>query len=281
MNSVADNANDLASTVSSFVDAHQDGIVGLVLLLSVVVTFTGRLMVKPTVFTLGLVPAFLFCASLGYSVFCNSDDAKSCASGTAVPIVLVILSLILGVVAGMVMLRLLFALAIFAMTAASGAVLVAIVHVLMLQPESSGVEVVMFSIAIAAALVAGSLSLVYPEVMTIAGTSIDGAATAIFSLAHFLGDEPEVPGSVGKSSLWSVVYAVATVLLGTYGMLIQLRTSAAGVRSAPREQRPRGEVDETEPLLSSYGSVVGDDYSKNALGAPPLASYEDEEAGHP
>lgn len=281
---MADNAGELASTVSSFVDSHQDGIIALVLLLAVAVTLTGRLMLRPTVFMLGFAPTFLFCASLGYSVFCDVEEAKSCAAGTPVPVALVVASLVLGVIAGIVMLRLLFGLAIFAMTAASGVVLVAIIHVLLLQPDSGGVEVIMFAIAIAAGLLCGLLSLAYPEVMIIVGTSIDGAAVAIFALAHFLGNEPDVLGTVakGKSPFWNISYAIDTVILGTYGMLIQLRIAAAERTSSSSSQGSHsdGAVDESEPLLSSYGAV-SEDYSKNALGAPPLQSYEDEEAGQP
>lgn len=278
MDTVTDNAGELASTVTGFVDSHQDGIVALVLLLSVAVTLTGRLMLRPTVFMIGFLPTFFFCASLGYSLFCDPAEAGSCRPGTAVPAVLVVVALLLGVVAGIVMLRLLFALAIFAMTAASGVVLVAIVHVLLLQPDSGGAEVIMFAAAIAAGLLAGLVSLAYPDVMIIVGTSIDGAAIAIFALAHFLGNEPDVLGTVvkGKSPMWNFAYAVSTVLLGTYGMLIQLRIAAADQPPPDRTLAPQ-ELDETSPILS-FGAV-NDEYSKNMLGAPPLQSYPDEEAG--
>lgn len=279
MNAVADNAGELASTVTGFVDSHQDGIVAMVLLLAVTVTLTGRLILRPTVFMIGFLPTFFLCASLGYSAFCDKADAESCRPGTAEPAFLALVALALGVVAGIVMLRLLFALAIFAMTAASGVVLVAIIHVLLLQPDSGPAEVIMFSAAVAAGLVAGLLSLAYPEVMIIVGTSIDGAAIAIFALAHFLQNEPDVLGAVvkGKSPIWNVAYAISTVILGTYGMLIQLRVAAADHSPPSRSMDPL-ELDETRPHLSSYGAV-NDDYSKNMLGAPPLQSYPDEETG--
>lgn len=279
MDTVADNAGELASTVSSFVDSHQDGIVALALLLAVAVTLTGRLMLRPTVFMIGFLPTFFFCASLGYSAFCDRSKAESCRPGTAAPAVLALVALAFGAVAGIVMLRLLFALAIFAMTAASGVVLVAVIHVLLLQPDSGGAEVIMFSAAIAAGLVAGLLSLAYPEVMIIVGTSIDGAAIAIFALAHFLRNEPDVLGTVmkGKSPMWNVSYAICTVFLATYGMLIQLRVAAAE-RPPPARSMDPLELDEESGPHVNYGAV-NDEYSKNLLGAPPLQSYPDEEAG--
>lgn len=129
-----------------FLNTHQGGIVALVLLLAVALTPTGGLILPPTVFILGFVPAFL-CESEVLGVLrCEDIEERSCSDRSLVPVVLVVASLALGVIAGVVMLRLLFALTIFTMTAVSGVVLAAIMH--MLLQDSGGAEGVMFAIEI-------------------------------------------------------------------------------------------------------------------------------------
>jgi hypothetical protein len=278
MNTATGAAGDLATTASEFVDTHEDGIVGLAMLFSAVVTMSGRTVLKPTVFMLGFFPTLCYALTVGRSVLCAQASGGACPTVAPIPALVVVASLILGVVAGVIMLRLLFALATFVITGASGAVVVLIVHVLLMRAGSSGDEVILFTVAVAAALLAGVLSLAYPETMIIVGTAFDGAAMAIFALAHFLGHEPDVLGTVtrGRSVLWNVAYATAAIMFGVYGTVIQMRV-AASERPTPPAPRPDHRGEDAQ-LLPAYGSVENE-FSKDALGAPPLLSYPDEEAG--
>lgn len=291
MDTVAGSAGSLASSVASWSSEHEDGLIALALLCATCVTFAGRTLLRPTVFLLGFIPASVFVCNIGLSLFpgAASDDAaaatsaaaegaaetaKATPASTAFPGIVIAASVVVGIVAGTIMLRLLFMLATFAITAASGAVLVLIVHVLLLQPDTKSGEVVLFTVAVAAALVTGMLSLAYPKRMIIFGTAFDGAAIAIFALAHFLGNEPDILGTVTseKSVLWSVGYAIASIVLGLYGTYIQIRVARAEkpllpVRNADAEQDAAAEA-----LLGSYGAVEND-FPKtglDGLGAPPL-----------
>lgn len=281
MDNVTGAAGDLVSSVGTYVDTHRDGIVALTLICATAVTFSGRTLLRPTVFVTGFLPTFAFFSSIGYSLLPDSQRISSSNQPRTLPSVVVLIALLLGILAGVIMLKLLFALATFLITAMSGAVLVFLVHTFLLQALTSNGQVVIATFAVVTAMITGVLSLVYPRSMIILGTAFDGAAVSVYTLSHFLGHQPNVLGTQEsvEEPLWSVGYAVATFVLAAYGAYVQLRVAATERTPNAKRSESNSNVDENDPILSTYGSVDGDYSKANALGAPPLSSYEDEEAG--
>lgn len=325
MDAMTDAAGQVATSVSSWIKSHDDGIVALMLLLSTMVVFSGRTMLRPTVFLMGFLPTSIFFGAVGMSLLPNRSSSPPVASGTAttapvvvtgapsignatntgggaaagviassqgggrvLPGLILLVAVVTGILAGIVVLRLMFSLANFVITASSGVVLVLIVHLLLLSPTTKSGEIVLFCVCTLAGLLAGMLSLAYPRTMLIIGTAFDGAAVAIFCLAHFLGNQPDVLATIAtvKSPLWAIGYCIATIMLGTYGAIVQMRVysmlefrqSSSGALFGDAEN-PGGSIDETEKLLVNYGSVE-DDFSKAAgLSAGPLLSYGDDDIG--
>lgn len=275
-------ATSLVDSVGEYVDTHQDGIIALCLTCATAVTFSGRTLLRPTVFLSGFLPTFGFFSSIGYSLLPEPQRILDDNRIRVFPSLIVIVALLLGVLAGMIMLKVLFALATFLITAMSGAVLVFLVHVLLLQTLTSSGQVILATFAVVAAMITGVVSLVYPRTMIIIGTAFDGGACTVYSLSHFLGHQPRVFGSQTsvEAPLWALGYSLATFVLAAYGIYVQLLVAATETARNTKKVDVQSNLDETEPLLPTYGSVDGDYGKSNALGAPPLSSYDDEEAGH-
>jgi hypothetical protein len=287
MDGVADAAGAISSSVANYADTHQDGIIALALMCGTAVVFCGRTLLRPTVFMIGFIPTVAFFASIGYSLLPESSFTAPASSDIAhvLPVVVGIASVALGVLAGIIVNRLLFALATFIVTAASGVVFVLIAHAFLLQPVTSSGQVILFTAAVVAALVTGMLSLIYPRIMVILGTAFDGAAIAVLSVAHFLGNGSDAfmgTATALESPWWALGCSIATVVLGSYGVMIQMRVVAN--ESAPQRVN-RGDRDvgayeelpadgENESLLATYGSVDADYTKSSTLGAPPLGPYD-------
>jgi hypothetical protein len=335
-------AGDVAATVGQYASAHTDGLVALALALAMAVVFAGRTLLQPAVFLVGFLPTFVYFESIGYELLMpplpRAVEAAGDHGGLR-PVLVTVAALLLGIAAGTIMLRLLVTPAVFLITAAAGVVAVIIVHHLVFEAALAGSsiaggsrvvrgglgEVILVTLGIVAALIFGMMALIYPQTMVIFGTAFDGAAIAIYSLAYFLGNQHDIltvnnPSRTAESRWWVLGYTLTTVLLGTYGSIIQLRVAAAdrnaarrrrgrftptdartGMSSSSRSSSPSslvaaaaalrspsarkspsatpGRSNETETLLPTYGSIQGDFAKANGLGAPPLLSYEDEEAG--
>lgn len=196
-------------------------------------------MLKPTVFLLGFTPSFIAIVALGLAFI--HDEKPSHApllEGIAIAV-----GIIVGVLVGVIVLRLLFRIAIFLLCAGFGAVLVFVFHLFLLAPiGGTNALFVLYSIIILAALISGLFSVSYPETGILLGTSFDGSALAVYSLARFLGHQPTfLKASDGtKISLWwSIGYGAATILLGVFGFISQRQVAAANKIIAADAQRKR------------------------------------------
>lgn len=275
-------AGDLANVVYIFVNNHQEGLIALVLLVASIVTFSGRTLLKPAVFLLGFLPAFFFFASVALDYFCSSVADAACPNiASPLPIGAGLLSFLLGIIAGTLVLRLLFSLATFFICGASGVILVLIVHILLLQPQSNAGDVFLYAASVASALFMGIMSLTYLDLMIIVGSAIDGAAIAMYALLHFFGAQPDIRGQVSSgegSVLLTLVYAVGVIAISSYGIFVQLRTAAADHPPKLRSEYESQSPPEDEALIATYGSV-DQEFAKHSLGAPPLLSYDEETGG--
>lgn len=315
---VANTASSVFGTISAYADTHHDGLVALSLLAGVVITFSGRILLKPTVFLLGFVPSLITIVALGLAFI--QDEKPSHAS--LLEGVTIVVGIIGGVLVGIIVLRLLFRIAIFLLCAGFGAVLVFILHLFLLAPfGGTDALFVLYSIITLAALISGLFSVSYPETGILLGTSFDGSALAMYSLARFLGHQPtflKASDSTKISIWWSIGYGVATILLGVFGFISQRQVAAANKIIAVNAERRRqnsnaqidpmaqyqgfsGEGDHLLPMIepphtpvhmrsgaesptagSGYGTIEDDPkYSvAHNLGAGPLGSSEDQFSGY-
>lgn len=241
VDSVSDTANSLFSSLNTYAATHHDGIVALLLLTGVTITFTGRKLLKPTVFLLGFIPATLFIAAIGVAFSYDQPIHQPWLDALAIAI-----SLLFGVLIGFIMLRLLFRIATFLICAGFGAVLVLVTHLFILQPTTGqNAQFLLYAAVIFAAIVAGLLSVSYPDTGIILGTAFDGAALAVFSLARFLGHRPHVLSEQVNAAdvppWWAVGYGAATLLLGLFGAITQRQVANAdAVVASLTKQTPSG-----------------------------------------
>lgn len=228
VDSVTGTADTLLSNVNSYAANHQDGIVALLLFTGVVIAFAGRTLLRPTVFMLGFIPATTTVITFGIAFAQDQKpDHVSILEGLAIG-----LGLLSGILVGVIMVRLLFHIATFLLCAGFGVVIVFVIHLFLLKPVvDQSEQYILYFAATFAALLAGFFSVSYSELGIILGTSFDGAALAVFSLARFLGHRPTfLPESVsGKdvSPWWAVGYGTATLLLGLFGTLTQRQVAIA------------------------------------------------------
>lgn len=247
---VADSVNSLISTVLSYANSHVDGIIALLLMFGIVLSFTGKAVIRLTVFLLGFIPTTTvmttFAVALVTDLTTRTPPPKYVI---VVQVVVVIISILLGLLVGFVMVRLLFRVTTFVICGASGAIIVSIIYLLFLQPPHSRNSMfVWYAFMLLASVVAALLSFSYPEGAVILGTSIDGAAITIMSVAWFLGHRPTVfdpvfstsspkpspipsPSAVSPYSsgdeLWAMAYAFSVILLAIFGAITQYRVTTA------------------------------------------------------
>lgn len=268
---VADSVNSFISTVLSYANSHVDGIIALLLMFGIVLSFTGKAVIRLTVFLLGFIPTTTvmttFAVALVTDLTTHTPPPKYVI---VVQVIVVVMSILLGLLVGFVMVRLLFRVTTFVICGASGAIMVSIIYLLFLQPpHSRNGMFVWYAFMLLASVVAALLSFSYPEGAVILGTSIDGAAITIMSIAWFLGHRPTVfdpvlstpspipssipspipsPSAVSPHSsgdeLWAMAYAFSVILLAIFGAITQYRVTTANeiVAEYTGQQRRRAQA---------------------------------------
>ncbi|PXF41904.1 hypothetical protein BWQ96_08356 [Gracilariopsis chorda] len=239
VDSLSDSADSILSNFNTYAASHEDGIIALLLFVGVVVSFSGRVLLTPTVFLLGFIPSSTTITALALAYIQDKKPANPRIIGALA----MLCAVAVGVLVGVIMLRLLFRIATFLLCAGFGAVIVLIVHLFLLEPSvGPNALIILYSIVILAALLAGLFSVSYPDTAIILGTSFDGAALAVFSLARFLGHRPklliQVPQGAQIPALWAIGYASATLLLGIFGAMTQRQVAVAdAIIAAAAEKR--------------------------------------------
>lgn len=294
---VADNlsgqAGALSSTLLGYVQTHQEAVHVLLIVIGLIIAFTGRTILMPTVFLLGFLPT---AATFAYVFFAFVADLgtqhKSFLNGLAM-----LASVVLGLLVGIIMIKVLFRAAIFIICAAFG--IVAVLDLSLFLPPSvfgANAELIRYCIMIIAGIVAGLCSIIGPDISIILGTSFDGTAIAVYFLASFLGHRPDVFASDVKvtptweDTAWKMFYAMLTLLLGTFATVMQYRLAKAEEAAEQRENEvklarlqshrtnggPNRDVEkgftETDDLNASYAP---DDTMRNLL--PPTYGTMDSE----
>lgn len=272
--SVSSSATSFYETVSAYAYSHHDGLVALSLFAGVVVAFSGRTLLKPTVFLLGFIPSTVVLMAVGLAfVRDGNPDHTSLLEGIAIAV-----ALLVGVLVGVVTLRLLFRIATFVLCANFGAVLVFVFHLFLLEPiTDQKVLFLWIFIAVIAALVAGLFSVSYPETGIILGTAFDGSALAVFSLARFLGHRPAIfqlgdaDAATNFSVWWSITYGTATLLLGVFGALTQRQVAVADeiIANYTREKRRNANTSHDPMAQTPYVDFPEEEHQLLALSEPP------------
>lgn len=290
---VADSVNNLFSTILSYANSHRDGIIALLLMFGIVLSFTGKAVIRLTVFLLGFIPTTTVMTTFGVALITDLNPHSSSSKYVIVAQVLVVVvSLFLGVLVGFVMVRLLFRVTTFLICGASGAIMVCIIYLLFLRPSHSRSGLfVWYAFMLLAAVIAALLSVSYPDSAVILGTSIDGAAIAVMCIAWFLGHRPTVfdpirsspspipspisspipspsalPAHSSNDELWAMVYAFSVILLAIFGAITQYRISTANeiVAEYTGQQRRRAQAERDSyhdtsvivPLRQDQGTEV-------------------------
>ena len=275
---VAAATGNLSSTLNDYASTHQDGLIALLIFGGLLIAFTGRTILKAIVFLIGFTPATAFLANAGIALVSDSNT-----NGTTGPVAFAIVSSIaFGILAGVVMLKVLFGIATFVICAGLGAVLVLDIHLFIIQPVTgSNAEVALEVITIFAALISGILSIVYPDMSIILGTAFDGAGLAMFSLANFLGHRPHVFGvnSTDKGSTWwTLCYASATLLLGTFATVIQHRLVTGERLERQMKEDKRRRANDEFSVNGEYQSIpdeeTGSNFPEDEPKTPPLLEEE-------
>lgn len=239
VDSLSDSADSILSNFNDYAHSHEDGIIALLLFVGVVVAFSGRVLLTPTVFLLGFIPSSTTITAFALAFIQDRKPANPRLIGA----IAMLLSVAVGVLVGFIMLRLLFRIATFLLCAGFGAVVVLIMHLFLLEPSvGPNALILLYAIVILAALLAGLLSVSYPQTAIILGTAFDGAALAVFSLARFLGHQPklltQVPNGAQIPAVWAIGYASATLLLGIFGAMTQRQIALAdAIIAAAAEKR--------------------------------------------
>lgn len=270
--SVSDSANSLFNAINQYAEGHHDGLVALALFAGVVIAFSGRTLLKPTVFLLGFVPSTITIIALGLAIVQDENpEHVSVLEGITIA-----LALVAGILVGVIMLRLLFRIATFVLCAGFGAVVVLVFHLFLLEPAvGKNAKFILYATAIFAALIAGLFSVSYPETGIILGTSFDGAALAVFSLARFLGHRPDVLAEAAKSPedsvWWAVGYGIATLLLGVFGALTQRQVAVAdAIIAREAERKKQGNDHEYDPMAQNpYMGIPGEGDHLLGMAEPP------------
>lgn len=263
VDSVSTTANAFLTTLQQYVSTHHDGIVALLLFIGVIVAFSGKVLLSPTVFLLGFLPTTVSICALAAAF--GQDQQDAVPHLILIEAICIIFAILIGILVGVVLLRLLFRIATFLLCAGFGAVLVFVLHLYLLQPAvAPNAQFFLYCAALFAALIAGLFSVSYPETAIILGTAFDGAALAVFSLARFLGQRPNLFSGIVQtpdtaSPWWTIAYATATLLLGILGAITQHQVATA-VRLMAAQK-----ADGTRPNAKPAGAQ-----SQDASIAPPL-----------
>lgn len=272
VDTVSGTADAFLTTLNTYAGTHHDGIIALLVFTGVIVAFSGRTLLKPTVFLLGFVPATATIAALSLAFIA---DQKLTSNKSLFEALVVIASILVGVLVGIIMLRLLFRIATFVLCAGFGAVLVLVTHLFLFESTGIGPNAlfILYSAVIFAALVAGLFSVSYPETGIILGTSFDGAALSVFSLARFLGHRPHpfspAPADIPTSAWWSIGYGTATLILGIFGAMTQRQVAIADELIAKQSETSRvGEQLPTYMLPSEEDPLIG--YPADPPKTPPF-----------
>lgn len=253
---VSSTASSIFAAIAAYADTHHDGLIALSLFAGVIITFAGRTLLKPTVFLLGFVPSTVTIIALGFAFVHDENPGHTSLLEAAA----VIVGVMIGVLVGVIMLRLLFRIATFLLCAGFGAVLVFVFYLFLLEPIGGGNALfVVYSLALLAALISGLFSVSYPETGIILGTSFDGSALAVYSLAHFLGHQPtfvKATDEVQTSMWWSMGYGAATLILGVFGFISQRQVATADAIIATNTERKRQSAN-MDPM-AQYQSFPGE-----------------------
>ncbi|CAN8076925.1 unnamed protein product [Agarophyton chilense] len=255
VDSVSDSADNILSTFNGYTADHQDGIVALLLFVGVIVTFAGRVLLTPTVFLVGFIPSATAITAFAFAFIKERKPSNPRVLGG----VSMIVAAATGTLVGIIMLRLLFRIATFLLCAGFGAVLVLVGHLFLLEPSvGPNALIIIYSIVILAALLSGLYSVSYPEPAIILGTSFDGAALAVFSLARFLGHRPKLLAEVPEGSQipteWAIGYAAATLFLGVFGSMTQWQVALADRIVAAAAEKANTTAEDKENETIGYNS---------------------------
>lgn len=271
VDSVSGTADTLLSNVNSYAASHRDGVIALLLFTGVIIAFTGRSMLRPTVFLLGFIPASAVITTVGLALADNQTNHVSIIRAISL-----ILALLFGTLVGVILLRLLFHLATFVLCAGFGAVLVFVAHLLLLEPAMGpNAQFILFAAAILAALVSGLLSVSYPETGIIMGTSFDGSALAVYSLSRFLGHRPsflsQTVSGVDITPWWAFGYGAATVLLGVFGAMTQRQVALADsiIAKAAEKKLKSNSTSSAPDRTNSDNTFLGGDDATLLTVEPP------------
>lgn len=301
-----------STSLSEFSRTHHDGIIALSIFAGLLIAFCGRVILRPTVFLLGFAPTFSVFATIGLALV---EDTRPQHTPLLEGFV-VCLALLLGCIVGLVLVRALFSVATIVICAGLGVVL-ALDLCLLAMPVRlpPNAQVLRDLTVILAAVLAGTASVKFPETSVIFGTAFDGTAIAVFCLAKFMGHRPLVFASgllpadaadVAVWQSWKVFYAGLVLGLGAFAAGMQLRLARAEARAdrqpviagyrpvadiesgvadndanLPSPEPPRTPVSfsNEEDAFANYGAMEHEYSVVSNLGAPPLASNGDGNAG--
>lgn len=249
VDNVTSSADSFYTNVTNYAASHSDGIVAILLLCGVVLTFSGRTLLKPTVFLIGSLPTTTTITVFGIALIADhhSSSASSPTSTvtkskytTLLEGLVIVFAITLGLLVGIVMVRLLCRVAIFIMCACCGCILICIVYFMLLQPANShNTLLVWYAGMLITALITALLSVTYPNKSIIIGTSFDGAAISIYCMSYFLGHSPYlivtspnftstdnlIQHQLSIDSYWAATYAILTIILALFGAVTQQRVA--------------------------------------------------------
>ncbi len=269
MGTVSGAAGTLSSLVTKFASDHRKGIDALLIVGGMIVALCGRVILRPVVFLLGFSPTLALFASVGLSIVADSVKVRT---GTYEAIALGV-AFVLALLVGLVMLKVLFRVAVFAICASMGVVLV--LNLSLYFPSHSYNELIRDAIAGVVAILTGMLSTYACETTVIFGTSFDGAALVTFALAGFMGHRPaliDLKNAPEEPHAWMVFYATFLMCLALFSVFMQLRLAAAedsGTRAARLYETLKGESHRNNPDLEA-GQLL-DDPPKS----PPFSNEDD------
>lgn len=305
---VAGATGALSDVTSKFADTHHDGIAAASIVAGLTVAFCGRVILRPIVFLLGFVPTLALFTSVGLALAQDSDPKQVSTFEALALAVAVTLALLVGVL----MLKVLFRVAVFLICAAFGALLVMELNLFIVATEMSRTaDIIRDMLAITAGILAGIASVYRRETCIMFGTAFDGTAVAVYALAGFMGNRPNVIGPVILAAdtavlhTWKLFYASLVVGLSLFASLMQFRLLRAEERADVAEaalKRPNGfqvipdiehgMISEIEPPKSppsfsndddgfgNYGALEHEYSVVTNLGAPPLAGAEPTDQKH-
>lgn len=229
LDDVSATADNFFNTLQTYSVSHRDGIIAVLLLAAAIISFAGRTLLRPTIFLMGFAPTFLTVAAFGVALAEEQASSHTPRYVAIFKTVSITIAALFALLIGLLVVGLLFRVATFLLCAAFGAILVVVFNLFLLQPSiSPNALLAWYTAMLLAGLLSGINSVYYPITAITLATAFDGAALAIFSLAHFLGHQPNLLNGVPNTTAekwWSVCYASATVLLGIFGAITQTQAT--------------------------------------------------------